>query len=79
MHNNRASISSAREITCWVPNCKNTSNGDHKLIYLPDNPKSREKWLALAGKAITSPEEQIYFCSEHFSVSFLKVHLNVCK
>lgn len=55
---------------CWVPNCEKSTNNKKEMFNLPDNPKFREIWLALAGKAITSPREEIIFCSEHFSVSF---------
>lgn len=73
MHNNHTFTSSAREVTCWVPNCIKPSKRECKLFALPDNPKFKEMWLALAGKAITSQDEQICFCSEHFSVSFSQV------
>lgn len=57
-----------QEIQCWVPNCT-SSNKNQTLFSLPDNPNTREIWLALAGKPVTSLKEKICFCSEHFSVS----------
>lgn len=63
--------STALQLKCWVPICSSTS-GQQQLFSLPDNSQTREIWLALAGRAITSFDERICFCSEHFSVSFKK-------
>lgn len=69
MDSYRISDLTSKEIRCWVPNCSTDSSKQLKLFSLPDNPKSREIWLALAGKAVTSPDEQICFCSGHFLVN----------
>lgn len=70
-----ASISSTREC-CWVPLCKRPINKENKLLPLPSISKSREIWLALAGKPVITPGQKIKFCSNHFSVSTYNIWKN---
>lgn len=59
------------KLECWVPNCTKIISNKNELMPLPDNPKNREIWLALAGKPVEMDNPEIYFCTEHFSVSFV--------
>lgn len=59
---------------CAVPQCVNTSiKTPNKLfIYVPRNKTMRNKWLNLARRDPTaiSLNSPIYFCEDHFDVSF---------
>lgn len=65
------SIALNQKYTCWVPNC---TSHDQKIFPLPENPKCRELWLALAGKSVSDQDDSICFCAEHFSVSVTLVY-----
>lgn len=68
--------SKSSTIECWVPLCKEPINKENKLLPLPSNSQSREIWLALAGKPVTTPGQKINFCSNHFSVSNYNIWTN---
>lgn len=59
---------------CGVPMCYNTSiKTPNKLfVYVPHKESLRAKWLNLAQRdpTATSLNSQIYFCEDHFDVSF---------
>lgn len=60
--------------SCAVPKCKNTSiKTPNKLfIAVPREKTIREKWLYLAEQfsPIIQKKLGIYFCEDHFDVSF---------
>lgn len=59
---------------CAVPQCTNTSikTPNKVFIYVPNDKTMRYKWLTLARrdpKAVRL-DTSIYFCEDHFDVSF---------
>lgn len=66
---------------CAVPRCKNTSiKTPNKLfVYVPSKKPVRDKWLKLARRnpADISKNTKIYFCEDHFDVSFYVVYVRL--
>lgn len=62
---------------CAVPQCANTSlKTPNKLfVYVPNNKTIRYKWLNLARRDQTAIKlnSPIYFCKDHFDVSFYSI------
>lgn len=59
---------------CAVPQCDNTSiKTPNKLfVFVPHKKTIRDKWLKLARRDSTAilPSTHLYFCEDHFDVSF---------
>lgn len=66
---------------CGVPLCKNNSmtSPDKLFITVPLNVDIRKKWFKAANKAFAVvPKSHLYFCEDHFDVSYLHTFLKIC-